>query len=254
MFGFKKRRRAKLRATPFPVPWRENLQRNLPYFNRLPECDQQRLLGDTLVFLNEKNFEACGGLRLSDEQRVTIAAAACVLTLHRDLDDYDKLDTILVYPETFIAEDHLDLGDGYAVEGEDLHEGEQWGQGVIILAWNDIRRDFVRPDDGHSVIFHEFAHQLDPWNVQDAFSEPRIPLSWPSVFREEFDRLNNALDKDEDTFLEEYAAENAAEFFAVITEYFFTIPCEFKAACPGLYATLAAFYGQDPAILHVATT
>ena len=254
MFGFKKRRRAKLRATPFPAPWLETIQRNLPYFNRLSCPDQQRLLGDTLIFLSEKHFEACGGLRLTDEQRVTVAAGACVLTLHRDLDDYDKLDTILIYPETFIAEDQLDLGDGFVIEGEELHEGEQWGRGVIILAWNDIRRDFVRPDDGHHVIFHEFAHQLDPWNLPDDFSAPGIPNSWPPIFQKEFLRLNDTLDRNEDTFLDEYAAENAAEFFAVITEYFFTIPLEFRAAHTELYTTLTDFYSQDPAAFYTTTT
>jgi hypothetical protein len=84
VFGFlTRRRRTQLRAQPFPPDWREIIERNLPIFRRLPPDDQAELLGHVQVFLAEKKFEGCGGLELTDEIRVTIAAQACLLLLHR---------------------------------------------------------------------------------------------------------------------------------------------------------------------------
>ena len=75
---FKSRRRARLRAEPVPAAWRAILERNLPVFSRLSAADQAELLGHTQVFLAEKQFEGAGGLELTEEIRVTIAAQACL--------------------------------------------------------------------------------------------------------------------------------------------------------------------------------
>ena len=86
-----RRRRAKLRAQPVPPASRAIVERNLPVFRRLSAADQAELLGHVQVFLAEKHFEGCGGLALTDEIRVAIAAQACLLLLHRDTDYYPRL-------------------------------------------------------------------------------------------------------------------------------------------------------------------
>src|ERR1700682_4755644 len=95
---FKSRRRARLRAKPVPPAWRTILERNLPIFTRLSADDQRELLGHTQVFLAEKHFEGAGGLELTDEIRVTIAAQACLLLMHRETDYYPELVSIIVFP------------------------------------------------------------------------------------------------------------------------------------------------------------
>ena len=75
IFGFlKERRRQRLRAQAIPPGWWPILERNVPIFRRLPREDQTELLGHLQIFLAEKRFEGCGGLKLTDEIRVTIAA------------------------------------------------------------------------------------------------------------------------------------------------------------------------------------
>src|SRR5215213_7432581 len=88
---FKTRRRARLRATPIPDGWQRTIERNVPIVRRLPPADRQELFGHVQVFLAEKHFEGCGGLELTDEIRVTIAAQACLLLLHRETDYYPLL-------------------------------------------------------------------------------------------------------------------------------------------------------------------
>src|SRR5439155_3517731 len=111
MFRFlKQRRRQRLRAQPFPPAWRSIITGNLPIFRRLPPEDQAELLGHVQVFLAEKRFEGCSGLELTDEIRVTIAAQACLLLLHRATDYYPELTSILVYPSGYTSYEarHLD--------------------------------------------------------------------------------------------------------------------------------------------------
>jgi hypothetical protein len=89
MFGyFKRRRRERLRTAPFPPEWCQILQKKVPLYSRLDAADRKELHGHLQVFLAEKHFEGCGGLTLTDEIKVTIAAQACLLLLHRDTDYY----------------------------------------------------------------------------------------------------------------------------------------------------------------------
>jgi len=92
MSFLRKLRRRRLTRRPFPASWSAML-----------EAERRDLAGLTQVFLAEKRFEGCGGLVLSDEIRVTIAAQACVLLLGRDTDIYPALRTILVYPHAYVA-------------------------------------------------------------------------------------------------------------------------------------------------------
>src|SRR4051812_2909846 len=109
---FKSRRRSRLRGEPTPPAWRSILERNLDVFNRLPPEDQEELLGHTKIFLAEKHFEASGGLELTDEIRVTIAAQACLLLLHRETDYYPELTSIIVYPSGYTAVEERHIGGG----------------------------------------------------------------------------------------------------------------------------------------------
>jgi Mlc titration factor MtfA (ptsG expression regulator) len=98
----KKRRRERIRSQPFPPEWLAIIQRNVPMYARLSEPDQDELLRRVLVFIAEKSFEGAGGLEMTDEVRVTIAAQACVLLLRLDDDDYyPRLRSIVVYPPAY---------------------------------------------------------------------------------------------------------------------------------------------------------
>ena len=135
--------------------------KNVPIYDRLPQADQRELQGHIQVFLAEKYFEGCGGLELTDEIKVTIAAQACLLLLHRETDYYPRLITILVYPHAYVAKSVEPIGGGVVQEGETARLGEAWKDGVVVLSWDDVRRGASGLHDGHNVVLHEFAHQLD---------------------------------------------------------------------------------------------
>jgi MtfA peptidase len=128
---FKRRRRDVVRSEPFPEEWREIMQRNMPHARRLSAADRRELEGHVQVFLAEKSFEGCGGLELTDEIRVTIAAHACLLLLRRDDADYPDLESILVYPSAYVAKATRNEG-GVVIASEDVRLGESWHRGTVV--------------------------------------------------------------------------------------------------------------------------
>lgn len=245
-------RRVEAQEQPFPREWHDTLLRTFPLYARLPAPDQQRVQRHVQVFLAEKSFEGCGGLEMTDEIRVSIAAQACILLLNLDeADYYADLRSILVYPSTVVpAYAHPDAH-GSVVADEQPVLGQSWGHGTVILAWDSVRRGARVPGDGRNVVFHEFAHQLD----QESGEADGVPLlesgsalrSWGVVMREHYATLRKAVDGGRRTLLDEYGATNPAEFFAVATEFFFEKPLQLKRTHPALYEELADYYRQDPA-------
>ncbi len=254
MFAFfKQRRRNRLKAAPFPAQWLTIIEKNVRFFACLPEADRLELRGLIQIFLNEKNLEGCGGLVLTDEIKVTVAAQACVLLLHRDTDIYPKLTTVLIYPSAYVARTKRPLLNGLAVEGENVSLGESWPDGIVVLSWDEIRAEASDIQVGKNLVLHEFAHQLD--REDGAFDG--VPLldqrgqyvAWARVLDAEYERLKRDTMRGRPTVLDEYGTIDPAEFFAVATESFFERPRVLEKRHPELYAELKSFYRQDPARL-----
>jgi Mlc titration factor MtfA (ptsG expression regulator) len=250
VFG-KSRRRARLRAEPFPEDWRRMVETRVRVFSLLGAEDQHELLGHARVLLEEKHFEGAGGLDMRDEIRVTIAAQAALLLLHRDTDYFPRLTSIIVYPTGYVAESKRVEGGIWSEDDESLLGHTQRDLRALVLSWDDVKTGAADPDDGHNLVLHEFAHQLD---FEDGSTDGTPVLesgaevrAWAEVFGEELEALRRAGDAAEPTLLDPYGAQNPAEFFAVATETFFERARELARSHPRLYAVLRRFYRQDPA-------
>ncbi|MDP8214302.1 MAG: zinc-dependent peptidase [Candidatus Euphemobacter frigidus] len=253
MFAWKKKYREKIRRRSFPSEWIEFIRENVPYFRALPEEDRKELLGDILVFLDEKHFEGCGGLEITDEIRVTIAAEACILQLHRKNNNYPRLRSILVYPHAYQVTGRKVEPGGFIREGVETRGGESWSRGSVVLSWDDVRKSAADIHDGHNVALHEFAHQLDQEDGS-ADGAPVLPhrsmyLTWARVLGKEYQDLLTRIESHHPVDIDPYGAISPAEFFAVVTEYFFEKPVRLKRKHPELYEELRLFYNQDPAAL-----
>jgi Mlc titration factor MtfA (ptsG expression regulator) len=251
MFDFlKERRRKRLMTQPLPAELIAIIARNVPYYDCLSREEKSELEGLVQVFLDEKYFEGCGGLEMTDEIRVTIAAQACILLLGREHNFYPDLRTVLVYPYAYIA--HAIRQEGWIVSDEpELRAGESWSRGTIVLSWDDVLRGASDIHDGRNVVFHEFAHQLDsetgPTNGAPELPERSMYIAWARVLGSEYAALIDSVRNGEPTLLDGYGATSPAEFFAVATEFFFERPVELRMLHPELYDQLKLFYRRDPA-------
>ena len=251
MFGLKSWRRKRLRTQPFPARWIKILEKNVPLYNRLPGADKKELQEHILIFMAEKNFEGCGGLSMTEEIKVTISAQACLLLLHRETDYYPGLYSILVYPSAFVAECYEELLPGLYVRDIQVHLGESWKRGAVVLSWDHILSSASDIYDRHNVVLHEFAHQLDSEDGQvdgaPVLKDRSMHITWARRLGEEYAKLQEDARHGRQTLLDQYGATNPAEFFAVATECFFEKPVQMQKKHPELYAELKQFYQQDPA-------
>ena len=243
-------RRRQLRQQPFPAAWREILRQRVPYFRQMPADLQLQLKKKIQVFIAEKPFIGCAGLEVTDEMRVTIAAQACLLTLNRRM-GYPQLRQILVYPAAFVVDRVHTHGGGVQQAQRQALLGESWTQGQVILSWNDTVQGAATTNDGHNVVIHEFAHQLDQESGSANGAPPMAGGAarvrrWTEVFSTAFNQLQQQLAQGQPTLIDGYGATNPAEFFAVVSEVFFEQPQQLAAQQPALYAELCSFYRVNP--------
>lgn len=256
----------------FPAAWREVLRREVAFHACLSPQDRARLEELIQRFMAAKQWWGAEGLVVTDEMKVIVAAYACLLVLGSDrFGLFPHTREIILYPREFGERVQAVAPDGTVLDVEDVLLGESHYRGPVLLAWDSIqpRRDSrsyppprrsgeSRPSrvkqrgpttEGY-VILHEFAHALDSvdasWTGESIGGRDGMD-GWIDEVKAEYEALVRAVERGRRTFLDPYAAQNPAEFFAVATESFFEEPVELKRRLPRLYERLSQFYGQDPA-------
>ena len=221
---------------------------SLPIVATLAEPDAAKLRGLADSFLRTKSLEGAGGMELDEESRVVVAAQACIPILELGMDAYSGWRSVVIYPGGFVSRGTSVDETGVEHEWEEARSGESWFQGPVVLSWEDVAASGRL--EGYNVVIHEVAHKLDMLNG-DANGFPPLHAemdgaTWYRVFSEAFEDLCARVDAGEETAIDDYAAEEPGEFFAVTSEYFFELPEVLDACYPEVYAELRAFYRQDP--------
>ncbi len=249
MLFFRRRKRRKLLQQTLIPEQDAILRARVPLYARLPADVRMRLAGPTQVLLAEKHFEGCRGLDVTDTMSLMIAAQAALLQLRPGADHYPALDTILVYPDTFVVDHPREDEHGFVTVGEDELAGESWQRGVVILSWRDIERDLGPRAEGTNVVLHEFAHQLDDENDR-AEGAPRLPAAlvprWAEAFGEAYTRHRRRVARGREVLFDADAAEDPAEFFATAVELFFTAPRALREEFGAVSEVLALYLAVDP--------
>ncbi|MCW5805114.1 MAG: zinc-dependent peptidase [Deltaproteobacteria bacterium] len=248
MFGSRARRRKRILAEPFPPAWERYLEDNVAFVRRLDGAQQQRLRELIQVFVAEKTWEGCGGLELTEEMQVTVAAQACLLVLGTNEHFLDDVASILVYPTTVWAPPRR-LGTFEQPRAPVSHGrtllGEAWLGGPVVLAWDRVLAD-GREEGPGNLVFHELAHKLD-MATGAIDGTPPLPSRaerkrWGEVCTVAYTRHRRLVEAGLPTLMDPYGATNEAEFFAVATEMYFTQPAELAHEHPALYRLLRDFY------------
>lgn len=241
-----RRKRILARTRIDEATWRHVTGR-LPFLRGLSADELGRLRELAVVFLAEKEMHGAGGFQLTDEVRLSIAVQACLLVLNLDIDWYDGWVGIVVYPGEFrVQKEEMDEHGVVHAYDEGL-SGEAWAGGPVVLSWEDIGM----AETGYNVVIHEFAHKLHMLHGdEEGFPAPGAgmdALRWHETLAREYERFCAAVDSGEPTIVDEYGADHPAEFFAVMSETFFTDSGILARDFPDLYGQLSLYYRQDPA-------
>lgn len=247
---FVKWQRDRLIAKPFPKSWLSIITSNISIYDKLSAEQQKELQGHLQVFLKEKQFIGCLGLQITEEIKVTISAIACLLLFGDRKTYFPNLRSILVYPHAYIVNEMV-MSDRYVVEERRVARlGESWSKDQLILSWEQVQQDIRNWQDGHNVVLHEFAHQLDQEDGQaegvPILSRAMDYVLWSKVMTVEYLQLCDQVENRKKTVLDSYGATNPAEFFAVATETFFEKPNQLNQKHQELYELLQRYYRLDP--------
>jgi Mlc titration factor MtfA (ptsG expression regulator) len=202
------------------------------------------------LFLHEKKFIAAQGLQLTGAMRLEIAVQACLPILKLGLDLLSEWTTIIVYPDVFRVDRDVTDSVGIVHHERQVLSGESWERGPLIVSWAAVEEDRLHSDQGHNVVIHEIAHKLD---MLDGSANGMPPLHygmegslWTMALNNAYQVLIQRLEHHRCTCIDPYATESPAEFFAVISEYFFSAPDILQLHFPDVYRQLQLYYRQDP--------
>ncbi len=235
-----RRRHAVLRE-PFPPEWEAILQQDVLFFRVLDPAGQQLFRRQLQVFLGEKRIV---GIRVEiDATTRVLAAASAIIPIFGFPDwEWDEINEVLVYPTRFDGDFQFGDSAGQNILGM---VGTGSMNGLMILSKPDLIRGFRNATDKRNVGVHEFAHLVDKSDgVIDGV--PGVGLDrqaigpWIELVRRKMAEIEAGTSD-----INRYALTNEAEFFAVMSEYFFERPGVLERKHPELYAALEGVFNQD---------
>jgi Mlc titration factor MtfA (ptsG expression regulator) len=243
----KLRRRSKILAQPFPAEWEEVLLRDVVFYRTLEPDERVRFRRELQVFLGEKLITGIK-TEVDTTTRVLAAASAIIPIFGFPEWEWDQISEILIYPSRF--DQDFSIGD----KGQHRTLG-MVGTGfmnrLMILVKPDLIQGFRNPGDKRSVGLHEFAHLVDKSDgAIDGL--PGVGLDrksigpWIELVRRKMEEMRHGKSD-----INPYGLTNEAEFFAVVSEYFFERPGVMRRKHPELYAMLARVFRQS---LHERAT
>jgi Mlc titration factor MtfA (ptsG expression regulator) len=234
-------------------------------FAKLDAGEARRLRELATIFLAEKTFTALGAAAVDDEFKVSVAAQACLPLLGladdwRAIDWYDDWSTLLITEREYKVAKRDWIGDYAVEEYDDELSGEVFELGPVALSKADVEQSGW--GDGYNVVIHEMAHKLDArGGGYDGCPPLRRGMDrgeWRRVFGAAFAdlrarlaerrpprRRHGKLKRGAGPRLDDYAAENPGEFFAVCCEYYFERPALLAAEYPEVFALLVRFFGRE---------
>ena len=247
---FRRLRRTRiLRERLLPEEAWSDLLAEHPILEGLTPEELARLRELATLFLHEKVFEHPPQLELDEYRKAVIAVQACLPVLNLGLDWYRRWKTVVVVPDVFVQEHQEWDPAGVVHEWEEDQSGESWDHGPVVLSWQDVEASGW--GDGYNVVIHEAAHKLDildgQLNGRPELHEGVSAAEWHAGFSAAFTDFQKRAQRKKRLRIDDYAAQDDVEFFAVSCEYFFEQPRVLTSEYPTVYRLLAAFFRQDPA-------
>ncbi len=249
---FKRSRRQSLREWGLEPADREVLAELVWPYSRMTPEQRRKLEGWVRVFLTERHWEPCGGLELERSMQISIAGQAGLLALGWDEFYFDRVTSILLYPDMYVApKQQKSLGNGLYLEGsQSVRSGESWTRGPVILSWKEAELGGLEWNEGANVVIHELTHHLDSVDdgVADGFPllAPHQLARWREVFQQVRMRLEYGVERGHYSVLDPYGLESASELFAVSTEAFFQHADWVYEEEQELFGLLNEFFKTDP--------
>lgn len=248
MWGWLRRRP---RAPDLPdALWQATLAR-YPFLAERDAQELARLRDMSAQFLAHKEFHGAGGLVITDEMALAIAAQAVLPVLHLGLSWYDDFVGIVVHPDEVVARRTSVDDTGIVHDWDEVLAGEAMEGGPVMLNWHDVAHAGSTAETGFNVVIHEFVHKID-LRDGEANGCPPLPsraarLQWLGVLEANYARFCEQVKVaerfgGEPPWLDDYGATALDEFFAVACEAYFVNRARFTKDFPELTTLFDGFF------------
>ena len=233
-----------------------------PFFDRLDGNERARLREMVSLFCACKEFVGAGGFVLTLDSQLEIAAQACLPVLNLDLSLYDGWHGLVVYQGEVLARREIVDEDGVVHQYDEVISGEAMAGGPVVLSWEDVTLAGSAEAPAYNVVIHEFAHKIDMLKGEATGVPPFVPRfhagidgrAFAAALHGAYEGFASSVQRWEragalaasEPLLDPYAAEHPVEFFAVLSEAFFTRPEDVADGFPDLYPWFVRYYLQDP--------
>ncbi len=231
------------RQKDMPLAWPEinqHLSIGVPFYINLDTQKQIEFQERVATFINSVNFSWVD-CTFDERDQILIAASAVIPVFKFKKWEYSFLNEVIVYPKAFNR--------SYETEGDDRTILGMVGngplEGKVLLSLEAIRHGFWNSTDKLNTAIHEFVHLIDK---EDGKTDG-IPMAllkreeigpWVELMRTKTQEI-----KTTKTGISTYALTNDAEFFSVVSEYFFERPKLLKKKHSELYRQLNHIYSPD---------
>lgn len=217
------------------------LLKEVQYYQHLDDADKIEFEERCLRFLDQVSVEGVG-VEVSLKDYMLVAASAIIPVFAFKKWEYANLTTVLLYPNTFNQEYQFEGNEERRILGM-VGEGSMNGQ--MILSKAALEAGFLNTKDGQNTAIHEFVYLLDKTDgevdgLPEFLVDHTYTLAWLEMIRKEILKI-----QDGKSDINPYGITNRAEFFAVVSEYFFENPDRLKSHHPELYKALSTIFKQD---------
>lgn len=236
-----RRKKRKLAAYKLPEGTRFLLYCYVPLYQKLDKQGREKFEERMRDFLARTKITGVAGVTVEDIDRIFIGAAAIIPLFGYPKWRYNNLDEVLLYGTSFNKQ--------YDIEGPGRNVLGMVGDGPMhrhmILSQPALRSGFLFPHNTHNTAIHEFVHLIDKADgatdgVPNYLLNKKTKKAWRLLVPHYIHAVRSG-----HTDINPYGATNPAEFFAVVSEYYFKQPEILEAQYPELYAHLHSMYRPD---------
>ena len=237
---FRSKPKWKVPKEPFPTDWRIILNQEVSFYNSLSEEEKNRFEYKVQEFL--LNCRITGIETSVDTTDKILVASSAVIPIFEFNDwKYANIHEVLLYPSMF-NEEFDTKGSERAILGM---VGSGYMEGKMILSQPALKHGFKNESDKKNTAIHEFVHLIDKTDgsidgIPSLLLEKQYSIPW-------IDLINKTIDEiyDGKSDINPYGGTNRAEFFSVVSEYFFERPKLLAKNHPDLYDLLKRIFKQD---------
>lgn len=237
MFRQKKNSISSKNGAALPQGYQELLQENVAFYRRLTDTGKRNFEDRVQHFISGIRITGVG-TTVEDIDRVLIGASAVIPIFAFPDWEYVNINEILLYPDTFNEEFELE-GNKRSVLGM---VGTGAMQRMMILSQGALREGFSNKTDKNNTAIHEFVHLIDKTDgATDGIPEFLLAHQYMLPWLDLIHKNINAIQANQSD-INTYGATSQAEFFAVVSEYFFERPDLLKTKHPELHKMLEKIF------------